>query len=92
MRVKKDIVNSGVRGTEDWNLRTEVGCTSIVPIIYPTMFKYLVPVIYSAGTPGDVVASGFGLVAGASSGQTPGILGILGQIPGILGQQFDQIP
>jgi hypothetical protein len=24
--------------------------------------------------------------------QIPGILGILGQIPGILAQQFDQIP
>jgi hypothetical protein len=34
---QKDVVNSGARGTKDRNLRTEVGCKSIVPI----------PVIYS---------------------------------------------
>jgi hypothetical protein len=35
---QRDIVNSGVRGTEDWNLRAEVGCASIAPIVYPTIF------------------------------------------------------
>jgi hypothetical protein len=60
---QRDMVNSGARGTtKDWNLRTEVGCTNIVPITYPIMSKYLVPVIYSIGTPGDVVASGSSLV------------------------------
>jgi hypothetical protein len=53
------MVNSGVGGTKNRNLRTEVGCRSIVPIIYPTIFKCLVLVIYSIGigTPGYVVAS-----------------------------------
>ena len=45
---QKDMVNSGVRGTKDKNLRTEVDCRSrsIVPAIcpamwyIPTMFKY----------------------------------------------------
>ena len=55
------MVNSGVRGTKDRNLRTEGGCTGIVPIIYPTIFKYLVPVNYTNGTPGDFVASGSSL-------------------------------
>ena len=38
---------------KDWNpnLGIEVDCTSIVPIIYPTIFKYLVPVIYSTDAP-----------------------------------------
>jgi hypothetical protein len=30
---QKDMANSGVRGKKDRNLRTEVGCRSIVPII-----------------------------------------------------------
>ena len=34
---QKDMVSSGVRGTKDRNLRTEVDCKSIVPIIYPTI-------------------------------------------------------
>ena len=42
---QRDVVNSGVRGTKDLDLRTEVGCTSIVPVIYPTIFKYLVPAL-----------------------------------------------
>jgi hypothetical protein len=30
---QKDVVNSGVGGTKDRNLRTEVACKNIVPII-----------------------------------------------------------
>jgi hypothetical protein len=56
------MVNSGARGTKDRNLRTRAGCTLSVPITYPITFKYLVPVIYSAGAPGGVVASGSLLV------------------------------
>jgi hypothetical protein len=37
---QKDMVNSGMRGTKERNLRTEVGCRSTVPIIYPIIFKY----------------------------------------------------
>jgi hypothetical protein len=59
---ERDMVNSGARGTEDRNFRTEVDCTSIVPIICPIISKYLVPVIYSVRTPGDAVASGSSLV------------------------------
>ena len=69
---QRDVVNSGVRGKEDWILRTEAGCTSIVPIIYPTMFKYLAPAIYGVGTPGDVVASGSLLVLPRSAAGTRG--------------------
>jgi hypothetical protein len=66
---QRDMVNSGVGGTKDRDLRTGVGCALVVPIIYPIIFKYLVPVIYSIGTPGDVAASGFGLVAGTFPGR-----------------------
>ena len=59
---QKDMVNSGVRGTKDKNLRTEVDCRSAVPIICPIISKYLVPVIYGICTTGDVVASGSSLV------------------------------
>jgi hypothetical protein len=62
------VVNSGARGTKDRNLRPQdrgglvfYSNASIVPIICPIIFKYLVPVIYSTGTPGGVVASGSSL-------------------------------
>jgi hypothetical protein len=58
------MVNSGVRVTKDWDPRNEAGCTSVVPVICPIIFKcrYLVPVICSIDTPGGVVASGSSLV------------------------------
>jgi hypothetical protein len=49
-----------------------VGCTGIVPIIYPTMFKYQVPVIYATGAPGDFVASGSSLVLPRAAADTRG--------------------
>ena len=52
---QKGMVNSGVGSTKDKNLRTEVGCRSIVPITYPITFKCLAPAIYSTGTTGDIV-------------------------------------
>jgi hypothetical protein len=64
--------NSGVRGAKNRDLRTEVGCTSIVPIIYPTIFKYLVPVNYTTGTPGGFVASGSSLVLPRAAADTRG--------------------
>ena len=39
---QRDVVNSGVGGAKGRNLRTGVGCTSTVPIIYPIISKYLV--------------------------------------------------
>jgi hypothetical protein len=69
---QRDMVNSGVRGTKDRNLRTEGDYRNIVPIIYPIIFKYLVPVIYSIGTPGGVVASGSSLVLPRAAADTRG--------------------
>jgi hypothetical protein len=47
--------------------------TSIVTIIYPITCKYRVPVIYSAGTPGNfVVASGSSLVLPWAAADTGG--------------------
>jgi hypothetical protein len=69
---QKDMVNSGARGTKGRNLRTEVDCKSIVPMIYPTIFKYLVPVIYSAVTPGEFFASGSSLVLPRAAADTRG--------------------
>jgi hypothetical protein len=70
------MVNSGARGTKDRNrrARTEVGCTGIVPITitYPNIFKYLMLVIYSIGTPGDVAASGLSLVLPRAAAGTRG--------------------
>jgi hypothetical protein len=43
-----------------------------MPIIYPTMSKCLVPVNYTAGTPGDVVASGSSLVRPRAAADTRG--------------------
>ena len=57
----RDMVNSG-GDTKDRNLRTGVGCTPVVHVICPITSKYLVPVIYDTGTPGDAVASGSSLV------------------------------
>jgi hypothetical protein len=62
------MVNSGARdtvrrtGTLDRGGLVFYSNASIVPITYPIIFKYLVPVIYSPGTPGGVVASGSSLV------------------------------
>jgi hypothetical protein len=71
---QKDMVNSGVRGTKDRNLRTEVDCKSIVPTTCPIIFKYLVPVIYSnsTGTPGGFIASGSSLVLPRAAADTRG--------------------
>jgi hypothetical protein len=66
------MVNSGARGTKNKGLRTEVGCTSIIPIIYPIIFKCKVPVIYTAGAPGDFVASGSSLVLPRAAADTRG--------------------
>ena len=68
------MVNSGVRGTKNKGLRTKVDCTSIVPIIYPIIFKYQVPVIYTTGTLGDFafVASGSSLVLPRAAADTRG--------------------
>jgi hypothetical protein len=78
---QKDMVNSGVGGAKDRNLRTEVGCRSIaisiIPIIYPIIFKYLVPVIYSIGTPGDFAALGSLLVLPRAAADTRGQYSIL---------------
>jgi hypothetical protein len=46
--------------------------TSIVPIIYPIIFKYLVPVYYTTGTPGDFIASGSSLVLPRAAADTRG--------------------
>jgi hypothetical protein len=71
---QKDVVNSGVGGAKGKGVRTEVGCRSTVPITYPTMFKfkYLAPVIYSAGATGDVAASGSSLVLPRVAADTRG--------------------
>jgi hypothetical protein len=70
--LQRDMVSSGVWGAKDRNLRTEVGCRSIIPIIYPIIFKHLVPAIYSVGAPGDVVASGSSLVLPRAPADTRG--------------------
>jgi hypothetical protein len=36
---QRDVINSGVRGTKDRNLRTGVGCTFIVPIMSKPQIK-----------------------------------------------------
>jgi hypothetical protein len=85
---QKDIIwliqERGVRyDTTDRNLRTEVDCkvlplyeyrTYRQPTAYPTIFKYLylVPVIYSVGTPGGFVASGSSLVLPRTAADTRG--------------------
>jgi hypothetical protein len=46
--------------------------TSIVPAIYPIIHKYLVPVIYSIGTPGNLVASGSSLLLPRAAVDTRG--------------------
>jgi hypothetical protein len=43
-----------------------------VPVIYPIIFKYLVPVNYSNGTPGDFVASGSSLLLPRAAADTRG--------------------
>ena len=43
-----------------------------IPIIYPTIFKYQVPVNYTTGTPGDYVASGSSLVLPRAAAYTRG--------------------
>jgi hypothetical protein len=45
---------------------------SIAPIIYPIMFKCLVPVNYATGAPGDFVASGSSLVLPRAAADTRG--------------------
>ena len=57
---------------KDRNIRIGVGCALIVPIIHPTTFKYLAPVIYSTGTPGDIAASGSSLVLPRAAAGTRG--------------------
>jgi hypothetical protein len=71
------MVSSEARGAKDWGLVIEVGCALIVPIIYPIISKYLVPLIYSTGTPGDVVASGSLLVLLRAAAGTRGKLSTL---------------
>jgi hypothetical protein len=66
------MVYSRVRGTKDKNLKTEVGCRSVVPIIYLTIIKHLVPVICSTGTTGDVAASGSSLMLPRAAADTRG--------------------
>jgi hypothetical protein len=69
---KRDMVNSVGGGTKDRNLGIGVGCALIVPVICPITFKHLAPVIYSAGAPGDVVASGSSLVLPRAAAGTRG--------------------
>jgi hypothetical protein len=69
---QRGMVNSGVRSEKDRDLRTEVSFAPIVSIVYPTTFKHLVPVIYSIGGPGGVVASGSSLVLPRAAAGTRG--------------------
>ena len=70
------MVNSGVRGTKEENLRSRcIGKTTLIRVeylfIYPITRKYRVPVIYTTGTPGDfVVASGSLLVLPLAAADT----------------------
>ena len=72
---QNDVVHSGVGGTMDRNLRTEVDCkallraTSLAPTTCPVTCKCLAPVIYGVGTPDPRGLRRFRLVAGASSGR-----------------------
>jgi hypothetical protein len=61
-----------ITGTSDRGGLVFYSNTSIVPIICPIIFKYLGPVIYSTGTPGDVVASGSSLVLPRAAADTRG--------------------
>ena len=56
---QRNMVNSGVRGAKEMNLRTEVCCESAVTIMtpYDVTNKCHLPAIYSIGTSGDFVAS-----------------------------------
>ena len=67
---KRYMVNSGA-GTADRGGLVFYSNTGRTLIYYLIMFKHLVPVPvnYATGTPGDVVASGLSLVAGAPSGR-----------------------
>jgi hypothetical protein len=61
-------------------MRTEVGwCSTLMRAshqltTYPTMFKHLVPVNYSSGTPGDFVASGSSLLLPRAAADTRSIV------------------
>jgi hypothetical protein len=61
-----------MRGAKDWSLRTEVDCTSIVPVVCPATFKCLAPVICGAGAPEGFVASGSSLVLPRAAAGTRG--------------------
>ena len=68
---------AGARGTtKNRNLGIEVDCTVRVSYLisntWPIISKYLVPVIYSIGSPGGFVASGSSLVFPRAAADTRG--------------------
>jgi hypothetical protein len=69
------IQECGVRrktGTPDRGGLVFYSNTGRIPIIYPIIFKYLLPVNYTTGTPGDAVASGSSLVLPRAAADTRG--------------------
>jgi hypothetical protein len=70
------MVNSGVRGKKDRNPRSVYWCSTLIRaeylFVYPIIFKCLVPVNYTTGTPGGFVTSGSSLVLPRAAADTRG--------------------